>query len=70
MNLIPMIAKELGVEVGEVFKLKQTSGNIKSAKYRFRNIGDQIIYGQINTAVTVSAPKPKQKSINTKYTKN
>ena len=44
MNLIPMIAKELGVEIGEEFKLKQTSGDIKSAKYRFRNIGDQIIY--------------------------
>lgn len=44
MNLIPKIAELLGVEVGEEFKLKQTSGDIKSAKYRFRNIGDQIIY--------------------------
>lgn len=44
MNLIPEIAKMLGVEVGEEFKLKQTTGDIKSAKYRFRNIGDQIIY--------------------------
>ena len=44
MNLIPMIAKELGVEIEEEFKLKQTNGDIKSAKYRFRNIGDQIIY--------------------------
>ena len=44
MNLIPKIAEMLGVEVGEEFKLKQTSGDIKSAKYRFRNIGDQIIY--------------------------
>lgn len=44
MNLIPEIAKMLGVEIGEEFKLKQTTGDIKSAKYRFRNIGDQIIY--------------------------
>ena len=44
MNLIPKIAQMLGVEIGEEFKLKQTSGDIKSAKYRFRNIGDQIIY--------------------------
>ena len=44
MNLIPKIAELLGVEIGEEFKLKQTNGNIKSAKYRFRNIGDQIIY--------------------------
>ena len=44
MNLIPKIAEMLGVEIGEEFKLKQTSGDIKSAKYRFRNIGDQIIY--------------------------
>ena len=44
MNLIPKICEMLGVEIGEEFKLKQTSGDIKSAKYRFRNIGDQIIY--------------------------
>ena len=44
MNLMPKIAEMLGVEIGEEFKLKQTTGDIKSAKYRFRNIGDQIIY--------------------------
>ena len=44
MNLIPKIAELLGVEIGEEFKLKQTNGDIKSAKYRFRNIGDQTIY--------------------------
>ena len=44
MNLIPKICEMLEVEVGEEFKLKLTSGDIKSAKYRFRNIGDQIIY--------------------------
>lgn len=44
MNLIPKIAEMLGVEIGEEFKLKQTNGDIKSAKYRFRNIGDQTIY--------------------------
>ena len=44
MNLIPKIAELLGVEIEEEFKLKQTNGDIKSAKYRFRNIGDQIIY--------------------------
>ena len=44
MNLIPKICELLGVEIGEEFKLKQTTGDIKSAKYRFRNIGNQIIY--------------------------
>lgn len=44
MNLIPKICEMLGVEIGEEFKIKQTNGDIKSAKYRFRNIGDQIIY--------------------------
>lgn len=44
MNLIPKLAEMLGVEIEEEFKLKQTNGDIKSAKYRFRNIGDQIIY--------------------------
>lgn len=44
MNLIPKLAEMLGVEIGEEFKLKQTNGDIKSAKYRFRNIGNQIIY--------------------------
>ena len=44
MNLIPKICELIGVETGEEFKLKQTTGDIKSAKYRFRNIGDQIIY--------------------------
>ena len=44
MNLIPKIAEMLGVEIGEEFKIQQATGDIKSAKYRFRNIGDQIIY--------------------------
>ena len=44
MNLIPKLAEMLGVEIGEEFKLKQTNGDIKSAKYRFRNIGAQTIY--------------------------
>ena len=44
MNLIQKVAEMLGVGVGQEFKIKQTSGDIKSAKYRFRNIGDQIIY--------------------------
>ena len=34
MNLIPKICEMLGVEIGEEFKLKQTTGDIKSAKYR------------------------------------
>lgn len=44
MNLIPKLAEMLGVEIEEEFKLKQITGDIKSAKYRFRNIGNQIIY--------------------------
>lgn len=44
MNYIPQVAKMLGVEIGEEFKIKQVNGDRKTVKYRFREVCNEVQY--------------------------